>query len=379
MVPNIAAELEDLVGALRTTGTGATRLEKARERLLAAARRAADQDRSEAVRRLSDLIRLDDVTRASVAAGACGTLVELGADPAPLEAPLLDRLVPALRRIAEAAPPQPEPPLSPEPVAVIESTPAEPARPSKPPGLIRTAWNLAVALSKLRRALKQQKRELAAGVLTEDERIVSGFWAPTVAMFCARPALRAAHPELHALAKSLGDRAEGCAWLSTVFDVLEDEPLLVIEPATGIGILARLSGADVNFALNMLLMQHFPPHPRLDSKAAGALTGDAQCTGEWVAGVWNLYDWRALDAGLSLPSGQADTGHWIWNEGTPADIPLFEGRRVILLGPAAYARTWPAARTFAAMKPGLRIEKVLEAEEVRSWLDRMVRARQSPA
>ncbi len=162
-----------------------------------------------------------------------------------------------------------------------------------------------------------------------------------------------------------------------------NEPLLVIEPSTHTGILARLSGTDVNFALNMLLMHHFPgpdgqPLSRLSVKAASVLSGGAQQSGELVAGVWNLYNWPAINSDCSLPSGQTATEHWIWNEGTPADIAVFEGRRVILLGPAAYSRTWPAQRTFSAMKPELRIENVLSPGEVREWLQKMVQSLPGP-
>jgi len=113
-----------------------------------------------------------------------------------------------------------------------------------------------------------------------------------------------------------------------------NEPLLVIEPSTHTGILARLSGTDVNFALNMLLMHHFPgldgqPLSRLSVKAASVLSSGAQQSGELVAGVWNLY-------------------------------------------------TWPAQRTFSAMKPELRIENVLSPGEVREWLQKMVQPLAGP-
>jgi hypothetical protein len=129
----------------------------------------------------------------------------------------------------------------------------------------------------------------------------------------------------------------------------------------------------------MLLMHHFPgpdgqPPSRLSAKAASVLSSGAQQSGELVAGVWNLYNWPAINSDCSLATGQADTKHWIWNEGTPADIAVFEGRRVILLGPAAYSRTWPAQRTFAAMKPDLRLESVLTPSEVQGWLEKMVKS-----
>ena len=206
---------------------------------------------------------------------------------------------------------------------------------------------------------------------------MDAFRAPAIAVFCAQPALRSRYPEFREVCVELDDRTELSSWLKTVFSVLEDEPLLVIEPASGKGLLARLSGTDVNFTLTMLLMRQFPgaaDHPRLTEKAASVLADGPQCSNEGVTGVWNLYKWQALRKDYTLPEGQRATEHWIWNEGTPADIAVFEGRRVILLGPAAYRRSWPAQRTFAAMRPSLKIEKVLSADEVRKWLEKMVQA-----
>src|SRR5262249_1428070 len=159
-----------------------------------------------------------------------------------------------------------------------------------------------------------------------------------------------------------------------------DEPLLVIEPSTQTGILARLSGTDVNFTLTMLLMHHFPgpdgePKSRLRPGAAGVLDGSKQQTGERGTGGWELHNWAAIQPDLSLPTGQHAAERWIWNEGKPADIEVFEGRRVILLGPVSYVRTWPAQRTFAALKPELRIERVLTRDEVVGWLEKMAAAR----
>ena len=82
-----------------------------------------------------------------------------------------------------------------------------------------------------------------------DVDVVDAFASPAIALFCAKPSLRAANREVRDLAESFSNRIAWCAWLPTIFDVLEDEPLLVIEPSTHTGILARLSGADVNFTL----------------------------------------------------------------------------------------------------------------------------------
>jgi hypothetical protein len=254
-------------------------------------------------------------------------------------------------------------------------------RPAKPRGLLRTLWMLATAMYRFRKAMKQARKEAAAHPRTAEEELLDGLGCAAIALFSVAPAMRLAHPEVQELAKSLSDRVPSCGWLNSIFQVLEDEPVVVIEPSTGIGIIGSVSGVDINFTLNMLIMDQFPgadgkSQSRLSPKAASVLSaGGPQCVADGVVGTWNLYNWQALLEDSTLPSGQSATEHWIWNEGTPADIAVFEGRRAILLGPPAYARSWPAQRTFAAMRPGLRIEQVLTRDEVRDWLARMVAAK----
>jgi hypothetical protein len=65
------------------------------------------------------------------------------------------------------------------------------------------------------------------------------------------------------------------------------------------------------------------------------------------------------------------SSHWIWNEGVPADIPPFEGERVVLLGPPPYPRSWTAGRRFPSMVGDLRVEHVLTRGEVRDLLGRI--------
>jgi hypothetical protein len=95
-----------------------------------------------------------------------------------------------------------------------------------------------------------------------------------------------------------------------------------------------------------------------------------------VKGAWNLYTWRALLTGLTLPDANDLDSQttWIWNEGTPERIPVFEGRRVVLLGPASYLRGWAARRTFPHLPAVLERERILAADEVDSALGLMLRS-----
>ncbi len=71
--------------------------------------------------------------------------------------------------------------------------------------------------------------------------------------------------------------------------------------------------------------------------------------------------------------GQVDTtgsfnlvtpsGAWVWNEGTPSDIPVVDGVRLLVLDPPPYERSWPAGRFFPHMTGDLVLERVLGEEE----------------
>jgi len=143
-----------------------------------------------------------------------------------------------------------------------------------------------------------------------------------------------------------------------------------------------MSGIAENFQLNVLLMDLFPSSGwfakrRVSAEAASIARGAGPQTSEEIlTGAWNLYTWRAIAADGTLPAkpGFDLSANWIWNEGTPADIPTFESKRVILLGPPSYTRTWKSQRDFANLRADLKIERKLSANEVRDWLGRMAAA-----
>ena len=200
-------------------------------------------------------------------------------------------------------------------------------------------------------------------------------------MFEASPSLRAAHRDLLALSTALENTLPTAYCLTQLLSIPDQEPILVINPATRTGILGSISGIDLNFHLHTLLLEHFPgedgqPGRRLSPEVRELLATNEPGREEFVTGIWNLYNWTALDADLRLPEGaNQNSNNWIWNEAGPADIAPFEGRRAILLGPAPYARTWSVHRSFSAIEPRLEIEKVLTPQEVEDFLTRMAAAR----
>lgn len=196
-------------------------------------------------------------------------------------------------------------------------------------------------------------------------------WPGAIAMFSVDPEARAEAQDLAPIAERIEDVHEAAGWLRAMLTVLHDEPYIAIEPATGAGIAGRMSGVVENFQLTTLLMDAFPgDEPRVSEAAAAVARGEGpQQIDETVTGVWNLFTYEALRAGGELPdpSDLAFRHTWIWNEGMPADIPAVDGHRVILLGPAPYARTWPAQRMFLKLPARLTAEP-LDADALAAWL-----------
>ncbi|MGW4493990.1 hypothetical protein [Streptomyces sp. NPDC004376] len=131
-----------------------------------------------------------------------------------------------------------------------------------------------------------------------------------------------------------------------------DEPLVVLHRPTGTGYAMRMTGIGDNFQLHTLLADvligggHVPGEPPSAEEAAVCRDQPGQVP---TTGAFNLV----------TPGGE-----WVWNEGTPSDIPVVDGVRLLVLDPLAYARSWLAGRFFPHMTGDLVLDRVLGAEEV---------------
>jgi hypothetical protein len=176
------------------------------------------------------------------------------------------------------------------------------------------------------------------------------------------------------------------SFLALMLRVLDDETLLVLHVEQRKGFEVRISGISDNFQLHTLLAGALIGEP-----AKGWIAGEAPSTravsecrdappdrsgGDYVTGAFNLVNWTGLQPDGTLPAGpRSDASqHWIWNEGCPAEIAPFEGRRVVLLGPRPYARNWRAGRQFPGMVGALTVQRTLGRAEVENWLHRLASA-----
>ncbi|MER7751461.1 hypothetical protein [Kitasatospora sp. NPDC097643] len=142
--------------------------------------------------------------------------------------------------------------------------------------------------------------------------------------------------------------------LAHLAGMLDDEPLLVLDRPTGTGYLLRMSGLSDTFQLHTLLADvligggHLPGVPQDPQVVALARTEFLDGRRVIATGAFNLV---------------APDGSWLWNEGTPSDIPVVDGVRTLVLDPLPYERSWSAGRFIQEIPGDLRLERVLSPAE----------------
>ena len=176
-------------------------------------------------------------------------------------------------------------------------------------------------------------------------------------------------PHKAALLAKIHRYEERYGFLGKMLNVLDDEPLLILHPSTSRAWQARMGGIADNFQLHDLLRAALAgdgpdrivgQRPNADAIAAasnGPLQSSLHSTSNW-----QLANWRAVQRDGQI-AGSTRTEHWIWNEGMPAEIEAFEGRRLIAIGPSSIQRSWNTGRVFAGMAGWLRVEAMLPHEE----------------
>jgi hypothetical protein len=347
----IAQAARFLIAGLKTGALEEAQIEKLVRAVGATQRGAAPEESREALRKLSEGLALPDLGATEVAARVLGALIESGHDPQPAREPMLDCLravLPPCVQLADAVRSQ-----------IGDS----------PPGLSDYAvgkWLSRRANEALARTAREMSEE---GAAWQRLQVV---WPGAIALLSADPEGRAEAGELQPLVHELLDLHEAAGWLGAMLGVLHEEPYVAIEPATATGIAGRMSGVVENLQLNALLMDAVPwsGTRRISRSALAVVRGDGpQQSKDTITATWELYSYAALGPDGTLPD-EPDPETLIWDEGMPADIPVLDGHRVIVLRPATGQRSWPARRMFPILQASL-TRDVLDADAVAGWLARI--------
>lgn len=177
-------------------------------------------------------------------------------------------------------------------------------------------------------------------------------------------AAMAGRERLRAAAAAITDRSARAGWVHALTLVLDDEPLIVLDPGSRRGFQLTMSGIGDNYQLHTLLATRVP--------------GLEPPEGSWVA--------AATDAPPILPGGAIiqrrcrlfdSYGSYVYPEEHPADIQPLDGTRVLVLHPPLGRFTWSAGRTYEHMRPTLTLDRELDPAETASRLARVAPAREN--
>lgn len=151
--------------------------------------------------------------------------------------------------------------------------------------------------------------------------------------------------------------------LAYALAVLDDEPLIALDRATGAAFALRMSGIGDNFQLHTLLADALIGRGLVQGQAPSA---------EAVACCRDQPGMVPTTGSFNLVGAD---GEWIWNEGNPADIPRVNGVRLVVVDPPPYQRSWPAGRFFPGMTGDLVYEGPLAPEDAAALLAHVADAR----
>ena len=194
-------------------------------------------------------------------------------------------------------------------------------------------------------------------------------------------------------AKDLQSFQEQAKFLKELCAILDDEPIVVLEPHNGRGFTARITAIPDNFTLHTLLMDVVPrafgEATNLTATSLGVVLGydPIKDTQDVITGQWTLYTALAVDPDGVLPNATNDDDLmkqlafkanklnfplYIWNEGIPADIPSVDGFRVVLLGHKPKLKPmWHAKRIFQAIRSSIFDVQVLSPEVYTTWMAKL--------
>jgi hypothetical protein len=211
---------------------------------------------------------------------------------------------------------------------------------------------------------------------------------PAMAMLTRDMAARQrarARPELREALRAIEPHGTDAQFLTMALDLCDGLELVVIHPGQRKGFRVGLEAVATNGHLFTLLQGTLIGDPEAgmfegpppDDTAVGVASGliiPQQHVGDEA--LFHYYDWSAVDGDPGIADLHVAASVWV--DGRPADIPEFEGVRVLLLSPPVFGyRGWDS--TFFplfhdALRPRVHVLETLTAEQVAAWIARLKEA-----
>jgi len=360
----LTADIRELTTAVSGIDWNASGVQQCVDAILPRVRSASTEDLDAALALIVERLRQYDVEDADGTAHVAitgGTIVENGAAPEPLAEVLLEKLpsvLNAARRYADTCLADPRSPAEfpdDEDLNVVAEVDQRP--------ILREVFTEYLS----------QDRPGAAALAYLEQWVMPAItcWTRSRGWL-----VRATNDrELATLAERMSNSS--AHWLNILFGVQLEEPWLVLCPTESRGFRVLLDGITSNFDLHALLaaelvVRGIPGDANPEAVVAYLAGHGAEPDRNYVAGTWNLYEYRAVSYDLNH-SDQVPTKHWVWGEGVPNDVPMLDGQRILLVGPASIRRQWSLGRMFSALPCRVSVHEELDSGTYQRELARIAR------
>jgi hypothetical protein len=193
-----------------------------------------------------------------------------------------------------------------------------------------------------------------------------GMWERASVAVLADPSVRRALPNragLLDLAERLEPEYGDLQCVVRALLLLDDEPLLVIDRASGAAFRLRMSGIADNYQLHTLLTGvlvgggHLPGQAPSPEAVANSSTA-----------VLDLHRLEDLPHFTECFNFAEPSGRWIWGATTPSRIPVVGGIRQLVLDPPIFRHSFRALRFLPRVTASLELEAVLDPAEAAPYL-----------
>ncbi|GAA4942438.1 hypothetical protein [Actinoplanes utahensis] len=225
-----------------------------------------------------------------------------------------------------------------------------------------------VLIERVTRAAAQAGIERDESIRITESYFTVDDWIPSLLLPLQQKRVRQAvrgRERLAAATAAMEDHADAATWMYGLLQVIDDEAFLVIHRPSGRAYRLTVSGVGDNFQLHTLLAATLIGDP-----AQGLIAGDRPQPA-WIAAATDGPELQPAGGVRGQFEMWGADGDRVWGEGRPADVPVVDGHRVVVLDVPSYARSWNTGRVYPLMYPEITLDRILPETEAAGWLARI--------
>jgi hypothetical protein len=195
------------------------------------------------------------------------------------------------------------------------------------------------------------------------------------------------HPEISCVDFIHSSSTPQVKMLYSLVNALDTE-MIIIHGTEKKGFLVSVSGCSDGKLFSLAMAANLV---QTEAKEANLLTGTRpgkvfldfldsmgeQVLEEQWGNPFTISTWCCVKPDGSVPSGMAGASHWFYTDGSIKELPLWNGKRIAIIGKAPFAKKFAPVRVFDKLRVSIKIIKNLSEQEVTSMLQEIGKTEES--